>query len=182
MPLIGQTFRTAREKKKVTASQAAAATRMKVQLVEAMEREDFSKMAAPAYSKGFIKLYAEYLGVDPAPLLQEYMEVYAPRERTPLVTDKSAQQISLVKPAISMLVGQWKQWRPVLAQHRKNIFIGAAAILLVLFILTGVRRCAAPPETASDKEASVKSAGPVPELPVIGEPPEPYLETTSKKP
>ena len=30
-----------------------------------MERDDFSRMAAPIYAKGFIRLYAEYLGLDP---------------------------------------------------------------------------------------------------------------------
>ncbi len=83
METIGQIFRAAREKKQVTPSQAAAATRMKVQHVEALERNDFSKMAAPTYARGFIKLYAEYLGLDPAPLLQQYADYYAPGKRPP---------------------------------------------------------------------------------------------------
>ena len=32
-----------------------------------MERDDFSRIAAPTYAKGFIKLYADYLGLDPGP-------------------------------------------------------------------------------------------------------------------
>ena len=72
MATLGQILKEAREKKNVTASQAAAATRMKIQTVEALERDDFSRMAAPMYAKGFIKLYAEYLGLDAAPLIREY--------------------------------------------------------------------------------------------------------------
>ncbi len=71
MPNLGQTLQEARQRKKVTASQAAAATRMKVQCIEALEHGDFSRMAAPMYARGFIRMYAEYLGLEPAPLIQE---------------------------------------------------------------------------------------------------------------
>jgi len=70
---LGQQLREARQKKKQTPSQVAAATRMQVQLVEALEEENFAKIAAPIYAKGFIRLYAEHVGLDPAPLIQEYV-------------------------------------------------------------------------------------------------------------
>lgn len=73
MPL-GETLRKAREAKKLSSSQIAAATHMKMQTVEAIEKEDFSKMPAAIYCKGFIKLYAEHLGLDPDPLTREYVE------------------------------------------------------------------------------------------------------------
>lgn len=69
---LGKELRNARLKKKLTASEVAAATRMKVQIVEDIEREDFSRIAAPIYGKGFIKLYAEHVGLDPKPLVDEY--------------------------------------------------------------------------------------------------------------
>jgi cytoskeletal protein RodZ len=69
---LGEALRKARQEKSLTASQVAEGTRMKVQIVEALETEDFSKIAAPIYGKGFIKLYAEYVGLDPTPLLSEY--------------------------------------------------------------------------------------------------------------
>ena len=50
MATLGQILKEAREKKGVTASQAAAATRMKIQTVEALERDDFSRIAAPTYA------------------------------------------------------------------------------------------------------------------------------------
>lgn len=72
MDTIGQQLKAARERKGVTASQAAAATHLKVQHVEALERDDYSRLTVPTYAKGFLKIYAEYLGLDPAPLLREY--------------------------------------------------------------------------------------------------------------
>ena len=58
--------------------QAAAATRMKVDHIQALESDDFSRFAAPVYAQGFIKLYANFLGLDPAPLLKEYRRLVTP--------------------------------------------------------------------------------------------------------
>ena len=72
MSVLGATLRNARLAKGVTTSQAAQVTRIKVQTLESIESDDFSSIAAPIYCKGFIKIYAEYLGLDPVPLIEEY--------------------------------------------------------------------------------------------------------------
>lgn len=71
---LGEKLRNTRLKRNLTTSQVAAATRMKVQMVEDLEREDFSHIAAPIYGKGFIRMYAQHIGLDPAPLIDEYLE------------------------------------------------------------------------------------------------------------
>lgn len=71
---LGEKLRNTRLKRNLTTSQVAAATRMKVQMVEDLEREDFTHIAAPIYGKGFIKMYAQHIGLDPAPLIEEYLE------------------------------------------------------------------------------------------------------------
>ena len=73
MESIGQKLKEAREAKGSTLSQAASATRIKFQHLESMERDDFSKIAAAAYARGFIKIYAEYLELSPDPLIRLYM-------------------------------------------------------------------------------------------------------------
>ncbi len=90
MMTIGEIFKTAREKKKITTSEAAVATRMKVQHVEAIESGRFDKFAAPTYARGFIRLYAEYLGLDPSPLIRFYNEHYLNDERPSLIPDESS--------------------------------------------------------------------------------------------
>jgi transcriptional regulator with XRE-family HTH domain len=87
---LGKILQDARLRKKMTTSQVAAATRMKIQTVEAIEREDFSRITAPVYGKGFIRLCAECLEVDPRPLIDEYMEKYAPRKKPSLVSEGDA--------------------------------------------------------------------------------------------
>jgi hypothetical protein len=60
---------------------------MKVQIVEAIEREDFSKFPATIYGKGFIRLYAQFVGLDPQPLLEEYAKSMAARKSVSLTGD-----------------------------------------------------------------------------------------------
>lgn len=70
---IGPVLKEARLKKQLTTSQVAEQTRMKMQIVEDLERDDFHRIAATIYGKGFIKLFAECVGLNPAPLVAEYM-------------------------------------------------------------------------------------------------------------
>ncbi len=74
MESVGQRLRAARESRAMSASEAAAALNTKIQVIEDLEADCFEKMAAPIYVRGFIRLYAELLGLDPQSLLSVYME------------------------------------------------------------------------------------------------------------
>lgn len=82
---IGRTLREARLSRKLTTSQIATATRMKVQMVEAIERDDFTLVTAPVYGKGFIRLYAENVGIDPRPLIADYASHFASAVKPSLI-------------------------------------------------------------------------------------------------
>jgi transcriptional regulator with XRE-family HTH domain len=70
---LGQKLKQARLDRGLTTSEIAAVTRMKTQMVEDLENEDFSKVAATIYGKGFIRLVSEQVGLDSAPLIEEYL-------------------------------------------------------------------------------------------------------------
>ena len=44
--------------------------------VEDLEREDFSRIAAPIYGRGFVKLYCEIVGLDVKQFVAEFMDIY----------------------------------------------------------------------------------------------------------
>ena len=73
---FGQTLRAAREAKGYTISQIAEATHMLSTIVQNLEEENFSKIVAPIYGRGFVKLYCEAVGLDPKPLIDLFMEIY----------------------------------------------------------------------------------------------------------
>lgn len=79
MTYFGETIRNAREAKGLTASQVAEKTHIIVQIVEAMEKEDFKRIKAAIYGRGFVKLICDCLDLDPAPLIADFMDIYEGR-------------------------------------------------------------------------------------------------------
>src|SRR5438309_1610543 len=72
MGMLGSSLREAREAKQLPLREVEWATRIRSQYLAALEDEDFNRLPAPAYARGYIRAYAEYLGIDPGPLLVEY--------------------------------------------------------------------------------------------------------------
>ena len=87
---FGQTLRTAREAKGLTASKLASRTHLLVQIIEGLENEDFHRIPAPIYGRGFIKLYCEVVGLDPKPLQAEFMSLYTLSKEAPAKTVRPA--------------------------------------------------------------------------------------------
>ncbi len=77
MATIGEQFKAAREARGISQADAGTATKTLTKVIASMEDDDFSGMAAPTYAKGFIRLYAAYLDLDPEPLIEEYMQKHA---------------------------------------------------------------------------------------------------------
>ncbi len=73
---FGATLKAAREARGLTTSQLAAQTRILVQTIEGMERNDFKKIPAPIYGRGFVKLICECLDLDPVFMVPAFMSAY----------------------------------------------------------------------------------------------------------
>ena len=73
---FGESLRRAREAKGLSRRDIADKTHMMERMVEALEREDFSRIAAPIYGRGFVKLYCEVVGLDPKPMVAAFMDIF----------------------------------------------------------------------------------------------------------
>jgi cytoskeletal protein RodZ len=73
MESIGETLREARHQKRASLEDASRATKIKFEILEQLEADEFDRLAAPAYTKGFLKLYAEYLGLDGQSIVEAYL-------------------------------------------------------------------------------------------------------------
>lgn len=99
MLTLGQIFRETRESKGITASQAAEATRIKPQMLDRMEADVWEKMPAPIYARGFIKIYAENLGLAPEPLIEAYTRwSRSDHKRPPTIEDTGIAPSPAVPP------------------------------------------------------------------------------------
>lgn len=62
MVKLEQRLKEERLRRKLTLEEAATATRIKPQFLEAIERGAYNELPSPAYAKGFVRNYAEFLG------------------------------------------------------------------------------------------------------------------------
>ncbi len=88
---LGEILREAREAKGLTTSQVAAKTHILLKTIENLEEENFSKIPAPIYGRGFVRLYCECVGIDSQPLIEEYMKIHS-GEKTPLYLRKKTKE------------------------------------------------------------------------------------------
>ncbi len=72
MKKIGKVLEKARKNKKISIDKVYKDTKIRPNIIEALEKGKFKDLLEPAYIKSFIKEYAVYLNLDPEPLLKEY--------------------------------------------------------------------------------------------------------------
>lgn len=74
MASIGEILRSTRESKGKTLEDVSRATKIKIEVLQKLEADDYRGIGAPTYVKGFIKLYGDYLGLDGKSLGEAYLE------------------------------------------------------------------------------------------------------------
>ena len=71
MQTIGQRLRAAREEKQLTLDKVFEATRIRVAYLRALELDDLSSMPSPVQARGYLRNYAEYLGLNIDEMLED---------------------------------------------------------------------------------------------------------------
>ncbi len=191
METIGAILKAAREKRKMSRENVAKATRLNTLYIEAIEKNEFHKLIAPIYAKGFVKLYAQCVQIDPAPLLRQFIALEAASQPVPArqklpekkeaVSKKSHWNINII---YASLLGAFKRiklpdisqisipsFKPIEAPLKKWLMIIAAAAICVIILSVFVKKIA-----ASNARLKVPQS-----CRWIADPPEPYLNTAVKK-
>ncbi|MCG3148533.1 MAG: hypothetical protein PCFJNLEI_01977 [Verrucomicrobiae bacterium] len=91
MDSIGEQLRAARHAKKLSLDDVARVTKIKVDILEKIEAEDYAHLSAPMYTKGFIKMYAEHLGLDGPAFVNAYLRSQGGLRRQGLHIETEAQ-------------------------------------------------------------------------------------------
>jgi hypothetical protein len=77
---IGRSLRTAREHQQLDLPAVERATHIRVKYLTALEDEHFDVLPGSAYAKGFLRTYADFLGLDGPRFVDEFNERFAPEE------------------------------------------------------------------------------------------------------
>ena len=70
---FGRSLREARERRGVSLRQIANATKIGMSALEALERNDISRLPGGIFSRAFVRSYAIEVGLDPEATLQEFI-------------------------------------------------------------------------------------------------------------
>ena len=79
MSAFGENLRREREMRGVSLEEISSATKISLRLLEAIEREDFSKLPGGIFSRSFIRTYARYLGLDEDRVVAEFQLAAQPQ-------------------------------------------------------------------------------------------------------
>lgn len=102
---IGAILKAEREKSGLSHEQVARITKLRRHYVEALENEEWDNLPAPVFVKGFIRSYAQALGLDETTIFDLYKKIGPVGEAppTPLVEPKKSKKRRVVI-IISLLV------------------------------------------------------------------------------
>lgn len=164
MERLGQYLRAERNKRGMSLDEVAARTRIRLQTLEALERDDYPMLPAEVTVKGFLRAYARCLALDEQQVLARYQEFAAEYFKVTQDADAagSAAQAS-----------RQRAW-----QHRLTVVgLTAAAVMVVI---SGV--VALSPRDQPEHPTDISSPIHVPRPPVAVPVPEPITDTPTVEP
>lgn len=128
MSSLGETLRHERKQRRIDIREIARETRIDARYLSALEKNDLKQLPGGAFDRGFVRTYAEYLGLDPGAMLQAYdQQVAALREAGKL--PESGDLVDEIRGSVghrSLPSGfAWGRW------------IGASLAVLVLAAVVG---------------------------------------------
>ena len=113
---VGEILRRARLEQKINFEKIYRDLRLKKEIIEALENDDYAALPSQAYTIGYIKTYAEYLGLDSKKCIQLLKEYKPKAQERPvynfpqLVSDKLSPPLWLVWGSlifITLFLGLW---------------------------------------------------------------------------
>jgi cytoskeleton protein RodZ len=119
---IGQILQEEREAHSVTLHEMAEITKIKLKHLKALEKNQFDRLPASPFVKGFIRSYARVLKLDVKPLLALLRRDYK--------EDQSGRLLS--REFMRPIIKKQNFWRPV-----TFVVIGVAVIFLMLLVYVG---------------------------------------------
>ena len=90
---IGQKLKAAREDQRLTFEKVFESTRIRMQYLQALEADDLSVMPSPVQARGYLRNYAEYLGLDVDQVLEELREANAQKLSEVVIGPADVQEV-----------------------------------------------------------------------------------------
>jgi len=163
-------FRQARERRGLTLQQLAAVTKISARVLDALERNDVSKLPGGIFSRSFVRSYAKEIGLDPAMVVERFIDEF------PVAS--GAEQMPSTKEAED--IEAYESGRRAATTVMQLVGLSIIVIVIVFFAYRMVGSRSATPAAAPVQAAPPAQAPAAPQeaRPIAGEPnPAPVTET-----
>ena len=130
---FGEELRREREIRGISLKEIADATKISKRFLEAIERNDHKTLPAPVFTRGFVREYARYLGLNAEEMVNRYNFAAVGDDRI----EQSAHLDRLTTPQAPPLPGKKPQLKgipPLYARVDRNVYI----LIIVVVLLAGV--------------------------------------------
>ncbi|MFT3866462.1 MAG: helix-turn-helix transcriptional regulator [Solirubrobacterales bacterium] len=126
MGVIGDTLSEARTRRAVDLEEVHAATGIRARYLRAIEEEDWEALPEDFYARSFVRKYAQFLGVDPEPLVEEYRRQQGVAGRGDAPTSPFARTNSRRAEALRR------------RRQRQGIYAWVGAGVVILAVIVGI--------------------------------------------
>lgn len=153
---LGQILRSKREEQGVTLKDIEDALSIRVKYLEALENGDYALIPGEVYVKGFLRNYANYLGLNADEMVQLYKSAKQPSKVTEPAPEEEQQSVSQSR-----------------FKGNRGLTFGLGATALLLAIVAGaflLHPQNPSPDPAGNAQVSPKASVPTPRVPAASEP------------
>jgi cytoskeletal protein RodZ len=74
MPSFGETLKRERELRQISLREISEATKINLRYLEALERDDFRHLPGGVFNKGFVRAFAQFIGIDADAMVTAYLD------------------------------------------------------------------------------------------------------------
>jgi len=152
---IGLVLEKARKERGLTLEEAEHATKIRKRYLAGLEREDFGALPDAVYARGFLKTYANYLGLDGEELASELRDRRRPRRERGVTYGAPPKTSDFDRPLINPSELNGKPGRRISPSTILNLLI---ALLLLVAIVGSLYYVGLGAQSAGTESAGTESA------------------------
>jgi cytoskeleton protein RodZ len=120
---FGGKLRQARERRGISLRQIASSTKIAAAALEALEKNDISKLPGGIFSRAFVRSYAVEVGLDPDDTVKEFLERF--NQDSPATTEAT----------VLTIPEEERRFEQRQRQAIKALAIGAGLLLVLIAVL-----------------------------------------------
>ena len=170
---FGGKLRQARERRGISLRQIAASTKISVGALEALERNDVSKLPGGIFSRAFVRSYASEVGLEPDETVREFLELFEQQQ---------AEETAVRQPPLSDEESQFESAQRMAGVVLKLVLVAIPLVITILYFTLRSRSSAPPPAPAVPVEQPDVAQPSSPSAPPATVPAPPALSTLAKAP